>query len=99
MALVKIQQALVSHFAKLQGQSAAFDGEVIRKLLPGKGDVKFVCSEPLCFGGEIGHELCAGGTLSHVRELFTEAQIFLGKIGEKVSYDPAVMAACGRTNM
>ena len=99
MVLVKIQQALISHFTKLQRQSAALDSEVIRKLLPGKGDVKFVCSEPLCFGGEIRHELCAGGTLSHMRELFAEAQIFFGKIGKEVSNDPAVVAACGRTNV
>ena len=95
MVLVKIQQALISHFTKLQRQSAALDGEVIRKLLSGKGNVKFVCSEPLCFGGEIRHELCAGGTLSHMRELFAEAQIFLGKFTEEVLEDPAVVAARG----
>lgn len=34
MAFVKVEQALIPHFSKLHGQSAALHTEVIRKLLP-----------------------------------------------------------------
>ena len=44
-------------------------------------------------GRKIRHELCTRSALSHMRELFTETQVFLGKFSEQVANDPAVMHA------
>ena len=40
---------------------------------------------PLRFGGKIRHEFCTRSALSHMYELFTETQVFLGKLTEEVS--------------
>ena len=66
MVFMKIQQTLIPHFPKLQRKSAALHREVIRKLLSGKGNIKFIFSEPLCLCGKIGHQLCARCALPHV---------------------------------
>lgn len=42
MVFMKIQQTLIPHFPKLQRKSAALHREVIRKLLSGKGNIKFI---------------------------------------------------------
>ena len=57
MVFVIIEEPVLFHLSKLQRQSAALDCEVIRKLLPRKRNVKFVCSEPLRFRGKVGHDL------------------------------------------
>ena len=36
VAFVKVEQALIPHFAKFHGQSAALHAEIIRKLLAGE---------------------------------------------------------------
>ena len=91
MAPVILEQSVLFHLSELQRQSAALDAEIIRKLLPGKRNVKFVGSEPLRFCGKVGHDLCPRGTLSHMREFFVKPQIFLGKFTEKISDYSAVM--------
>ena len=88
---MKIQQTLIPHFPKLQRKSAALHREVIRKLLSGKGNIEFIFSEPLCLCGKIGHQLCSRRALSHVREFFTEMQIFLSQFTKQVSDDSAVV--------
>ena len=99
MAFVKIQKSLAAHFSQLLRQSGALYREIIRKLLPGKGNIKFTGPEPLRLGGEVGHQLCARGALAHVRELFAETKILLGKLAEKISDDPAVVLTGGRTHI
>ena len=92
---MKIQKLFAAHFPKLQRKAAAFHPQIVRKLLPGKGNVEFVSPQPLGFGGEIRHELVSGGALAHVRELFAETQVFLSKITQQVSDDPTVMGTGG----
>ena len=91
MVLVIIEETILFHLSKLQRQSATLNAKIIRKLLPGKRNVKFVFSESLCFCGKVGHDLCPRGTLSHMREFFVKPQIFLGKFTEKISDYSAVM--------
>ena len=50
-----------------------------------------MCSEFLGLGGKIGHQLCSRRALSHVREFFTEMQIFLSQFTKQVSDDLAVV--------
>lgn len=42
---------------------------------------------------EKGQQLCLCGTLHYMCELFTEAQIFLGKLTQKIADNPAMMNA------
>ena len=51
MIFLKVKKPFGAHFSKLQRQAAALNAKIIRKLLPGKRDVKFVFSAPLGFGG------------------------------------------------
>ena len=95
MIFLKVKQPLAAHFPKLQGQPAALDPKIVRKLLPRKRYVKFISSQTLGFGRKIGHELCPGGALPHVGELFAETKIFPGKLAQQVADDPAVMRAGG----
>ena len=53
MIFMKIKKPLITHFAELNRQAAALYRKVIRKLLPRKGNIKFVFPEPLGFGGKI----------------------------------------------
>ena len=77
MAFVKVEQALIPHFSKLHGQSAALHAEVIRKLLAGERDVELIAAPALRLGGKIGHQLCPGCALAYVGELFVEPQVLL----------------------
>ena len=88
---MKVEQALIPHFSKLQRQPAALHAEVIRKLLAGEWNVELVAAPALCLGGKIGHQLCSRRALSHVREFFTEMQIFLSQFTKQVSDDSAVV--------
>ena len=99
MAPVILEQSVLFHLSELQRQSAALDAEIIRKLLPGKRNVEFVGSEPLRFCGKVGHDLCARGTLSHMREFFAQPQTFSGKLAEEVPDDSAVVRAGGRAHV
>ena len=47
MAFVKVKQALIPHFAKFHGQSAALHAEIIRKLLAGEWNVEFIATPAL----------------------------------------------------
>ena len=99
MAFVKVQKSFAAHFAKFQRETAALHRKVICELLAGKGNVKFIRSEPLRLGGEVGHQLGARRALPHMRELFAEAQVFLGKLAEKIPDDAAVVLTGGRTHI
>ena len=99
VTLAKIKQPFAAHFSQFQGQSAALHPEVIRKLLPGKGDIEFVFPQPLRFGGEIGQELCSRSALPHVRELFAETQVFLGEHTQQVADYTAMVRAGGRAHV
>ena len=90
MAFVKVEQALIPHFSKLHGQSAALHTEVIRKLLAGERNVELVATPALRLGGKIGHELCPGGALAHVGELFVEPQVLLCQFAQQVADDSAM---------
>ena len=92
---MKVEQALIPHFSKLQRQSAALHTEVIRKLLAGERNVELVAAPALRLGGKIGHELCPGGTLAHVGELFIEPQVLLRQLTQQIANDPAVVGAGG----
>ena len=96
---MKVQKSFAAHFAKFQRETAALHRKVIRELLAGKGDVKFIRPEPLRLGGEVGHQLGARRALPHMRELFAEAQVFLGKLAEKIPDDPTVVRTGGRTHV
>ena len=52
MAFVKVEQAIIPHFSKLQRQSAALHAKVIRKLLAGERNVEFIAAPVLCLGGK-----------------------------------------------
>ena len=99
MVFMKIQQTLIPHFPKLQRKSAALHREVIRKLLSGKGNIKFIFSEPLCLCGKIGHQLCARCALPHVGQLFAEAEVFLCKLAKQISDDMTMMRTGGGAHM
>ena len=45
---MKVEQALIPHFSKLQRQSAALHAEVIRKLLAGERNVELIAAPALC---------------------------------------------------
>ena len=47
MAFVKVKQALIPHFSKLQRQPAALHAEIIRKLLAGEWNVEFIATPAL----------------------------------------------------
>ena len=96
---MKVQKALPAHFPKLKGQAAALYPQIVRKLLPGKGDIEFIAPQPLGLGREVGHQLGPGAALAHVGELFTEAQIFFCKLAQQVPDDPAVVNAGGGTHV
>lgn len=96
---MKVQKALPAHFPKLKGQAAALYPQIVRKLLPGKGDIEFIAPQPLGLGREVGHQLGPGAALAHVGELFTEAQIFFCKLAQQVPDDPAVVSAGGGTHV
>mgnify|MGYP007083411283 FL=1 len=74
---MKVEQALIPHFSKLQRQPAALHTEVIRKLLAGERNVELVAAPALRLGGKIGHQLCTRRALAHVGELFVEPQVLL----------------------
>ena len=95
MAFVKVEQALIPHFSKLQRQSAALHAEVIRKLLAGERNVELVAAPALRLGGKIGHQLCPGRALAHVGELFVEPQVLLCQFAQQVADDPAMVGAGG----
>ena len=95
VALVKVKKALIPHFSKLQRQSAALHAEVIRKLLPGERNVKFIAAPALRLGGKIGHELCPRRALAHVGEFFVEPQVLLRQLAQQVADDPAMVGAGG----
>ena len=95
MAFVKVEQALIPHFSKLHGQPAALHTEVIRKLLAGERNVEFIAAPALRLGGKIGHELCPGGALAHVGELFVEPQVLLCQFAQQIADDPAMVGAGG----
>ena len=96
---MKVKKAFVAHFSKLRRQPAALDRKVIGKLLPRKGDVKLIFSEALRHGRKIGHKLCTGSALSHVGKLFSETQVFFGKLAQQVPNDAAVMQAGRRAHV
>ena len=52
VAFMKVEQALIPHFSKLQRQSAALHAEVIRKLLAGERNVELVAAPALRLGGK-----------------------------------------------
>ena len=91
MVLVIIKDAISFHLSKFQGQATALDAKIICKLLSLKRNIEFVGSKPLRFCGKIGHNLCACGTLSHMREFSAQLQIILSKFAEKISDHAAVM--------
>ena len=97
MAKIKKVVARVTLNKKISA-TTTLDAEIIRELLPGEGNVEFVCSEPLRLGGEIGHQLCPRCALAHVRELFAEAQVFFGEFAEQIADDAAVPGAGGRAH-
>ena len=74
---MKVKQALIPHFAKFHGQSAALHAEIIRKLLTRERNVELIDAAPLGLGGKIGHQLCTRRALAHVGELFVEPQVLL----------------------
>ena len=47
MAFVKVEQALIPHFSKLQRQSTALHAEIIRKLLAGEWNVELIATPAL----------------------------------------------------
>lgn len=47
VAFMKVKQALIPHFAKFHGQSAALHAEIIRKLLAGEWNVEFIATPAL----------------------------------------------------
>ncbi len=57
VAFMKIKQPVLFHFAELKRKSAALHRKIIRKLLTGEGNVKFIFAQPLRFCGKVGHEL------------------------------------------
>ena len=85
MAFVKVEQALIPHFSKLQRQPAALHAKVIRKLLAGEWNVEFIAAPALCLSGKIGHQLCPGRALAHVGELFVEPQVLLRQFAQQVA--------------
>ena len=95
MILVKLQQPVLLHLPQLQGQSAALHPQIVRQLLPGKGDVQFIGPQPLGLRREIGHDLGPGGALAHVGELFPQTQVFPRQLPQKITDDPAVVGAGG----
>lgn len=56
MVFMKPQKSVSFPFSEFNGQTAAFHPKIIRKLLPGERNIKFVRSELLRFGRKIGHE-------------------------------------------
>ena len=92
---MKVEQALIPHFSELQRQPAALYAEIIRKLLAGERNVEFIAAPALRLGGKIGHELCPGGALAHVGELFIEPQVLLRQLAQQVADDPAMVGAGG----
>lgn len=85
MAFMKVKQALIPHFSKLQRQSAALHAEIIRKLLAGEWNVEFIATPTLRLGGKIGHQLCPRCALAHVGELFVELQVLLRQLTQQMS--------------
>ena len=47
VAFMKVKQALIPHFSKLQRQSTALHAEIIRKLLAGEWTVEFIATPAL----------------------------------------------------
>ena len=95
VAFVKVEQALIPHFSKLQRQPAALHTEVIRKLLAGERNVELVAAPAPRLGGKIGHQLCPGGALAHVGEFFVEPQVLLRQFAQQVADDSAMVGAGG----
>ena len=90
---MKVEQALIPHFSKLHGQSAALHAEVIRKLLAGERDVELIAAPALRLGGKIGHQLCPGRALAHVGEFFVEPQVLLRQFAQQAA-DEIGRASC-----
>ena len=95
VAFMKVKQALIPHFPKLQRQSTALHAEIIRKLLAGERNVEFIAAPALRLGGKIGHELCPRCALAHMGELFIEPQVLLRQFAQQVADDPAMVGAGG----
>ena len=95
MVFVKRQQSLIPHFSELQRQPAALHAEVIRQLLPGKGDIKLIASPALRLGGKIRHQLGARGALPHMGQLFIQQQVLFRQLPQQVADDPPVVHAGG----
>ena len=53
VAFVKVEQALIPHFSKLQRQPAALHAKVIRKLLAGEWNVEFIAAPALRLDGSV----------------------------------------------
>ena len=49
---MKVKQALIPHFSKLQRQPAALYAEIIRKLLAGERNVEFIAAPALRLSGK-----------------------------------------------
>ncbi|WP_442861195.1 hypothetical protein, partial [Butyricicoccus sp. AM05-1] len=47
VTFMKVKQALIPHFSKLQRQSTALHAEIIRKLLAGEWNVEFIATPAL----------------------------------------------------
>ena len=92
---MKVKQALIPHFSKLQRQSTALHAEIIRKLLAGEWNVEFIATPALRLGGKIGHQLCPRCALAHVGELFVEPQVLLCQFAQQVADDSVMMGAGG----
>ena len=90
---MKVKQALIPHFSKLQRQSTALHAEIIRKLLTRERNVELIAVPALRLCGKIGQQLCARRALPHVGELFVEPQVFLRQFAQQVADDASVMGA------
>ena len=95
MAFVKVEQALIPHFSKLQRQPAALHTEVIRKLLAGERNVEFIAAPALRLAGKIGQQLGLCRALAHMGEFFVEPQVLLRQFAQQVANDLAMVGAGG----
>ena len=92
---MKVKQALIPHFSKLQRQSTALHAEIIRKLLTRERNVELIAVPALRLCGKIGQQLCARRALAHVGELFVEPQVLLRQLAQQVADDSVMMGAGG----
>ena len=93
MILPKLHHPLIPHFPQLQRQPASLHRQIICQLLSGKRDVEFVAAGALGHGGQIRHELGAGGALAHMDEFFTNVQVIARQLSQEISDHSIVVGA------